>query len=660
MPRTFLTPLFAAVVSLAVLPANGAVRTRVWKSDVRDDGAIHCLGNGRLIAFEQGPNITQLFGPPYSTPSAAAFSLDPSEALEARSSREPGAAIWTHRVFAGGGQAAEMLDFVDSRLPVFVRRIETEAPLRFRLRPAPDTRVVVNGARYRGAAGGFLIESPAGKFIYQTYPLRTPVFHQVVWTGAVEANRDSDGSTVTCRGECVFYWVGGPSYPEAVAHTEETLKTGVAPLLERTRAEWRRFSAGRTDFAPILPRDIPHRELLLETIDDVAVLIKVQQAKEGAVLAGYPYHLGYVFDQYGVARGLLELGLVREARQNLIFYWDVWKKHGVLHQAQGIGVDGLFHIHENDDVSNTGILILQAFDYAERSGDRALLQTIFPMLEWAWEAQKRHLVDGMLPFNGDETYVAGGMLPRTTLNDGSSEGTLLFIEGGQKLLRWAEEHKAWPPAKAAANRTVLESAVRTYRPNFWRAGCLIANNPSRLLPAAMPRFRHGVCERCKDEKRFRGLIWTERSSTGRYLCPDCLAKDPYPAVAPRAYDLLSIGLTPIYYRSSLIAAGELRTSAEAIARDFLGTGRFASRADAGAADRAVGYDYGLLLFALTELDHPSAKAVYEKSLLLADSTGAWAEYYLNNAPQGCRCRPWESAINLEAILRWARRSSSQR
>jgi hypothetical protein len=37
-------------------------------------------------------------------------------------------------------------------------------------------------------------------------------------------------------------------------------------------------------------------------------------------------------------------------------------------------------------------------------------------------------------------------------------------------------------------------------------------------------------------------------------------------------------------------------------------------------------------------------------LTLSDATGAWVEYYEHGEPQGCRCRPWESALSVVALL----------
>jgi hypothetical protein len=38
---------------------------------------------------------------------------------------------------------------------------------------------------------------------------------------------------------------------------------------------------------------------------------------------------------------------------------------------------------------------------------------------------------------------------------------------------------------------------------------------------------------------------------------------------------------------------------------------------------------------------------------MLDETGAWVEYYIEGKPNGTFCRPWESAINLEAAIRFA-------
>ena len=121
------------------------------------------------------------------------------------------------------------------------------------------------------------------------------------------------------------------------------------------------------------------------------------------------------------------------------------------------------------------------------------------MLEWAWEVQKKNLVLDMMPFDGDETYVAGGLLPRSALNDGSAEATLLFLESGKKLVNWAERHHQWPHrARGRGARACSDAVQRNYRKNFWRDGRLITNNPAArrsgahaAIPAWSVRALHG-------------------------------------------------------------------------------------------------------------------------------------------------------------------------
>ena len=635
---------------------------RIWKNDTEDDGSIHCLGNGHVCAYEQGPNIVQVFGPPYSSPSLLKLEVSAGQPIAARSQREPGAAIWTHTLTANGEPLGELLDYVAAGLPCLVRRMRLSQPVRFHLAPGATVRVVNNTARWGEGNGGLLLEAPSGTYLYHTYPFPTPIFHQIVWRGPVQLATAADGYELICGpGECELFFAGGPDYPSAITAAENALRVPGANTLAWTRQYWQVFTRSRRDFAALLPAGLACRDELLRVIDDVAVLIKAQQSAEGAVLAGHNYHMGYVRDQYGVARGLLAMGHVAEARAILEFYWRVWQRHGRIHNAQAAGVNGVFHVHENDEVEITGYLIRQAFDLlaAHRDAD-AFIGTIAPMLAWAWESQKKHLVDGMLPFNGDETYVAGGILPRHTLNDGSAEATLLFVDGGEKWLNWVEAHGRQLPASLAGDRALLADVRARYRGNFWRDGQIITNNPRRAAQANLPRFRHGVCERCVAEGRARGIEWTERNAAGRYVCPACLAGDPYPAAEAKVFVLQSVSLTPLYFGSSLFEAGELAPLVQAIVERYRRTGKLPSRQDddASARSQAVGYDYGLLLYALATLGDPFAPELCRAMLSLVDATGAWVEYYVDHRPMGTRCRPWESAVNIDAAVKWALRVES--
>lgn len=622
---------------------------RSWHSGGKDSGSMHCLGNGLICAYGQGPHIMQVFGPPYSQPSMMTVRVTGSAAA-AVSRREAGAAIWHHEVRDGGSVVARMSDFAVADRPVLARRIEAREPLRLHVAPTPGVTVVDNTERF-GGAGGRLLIAAEGTPVYGQYPCPFRIFHQVLWRGAAEVaterNESDAGFALICRpGETWLFLVGGPAYAEAVTAAEAVLAADPQRLLDRTREDWARFSEPRGRVLSAIPEDVPRRAELLQAADDVAAIIRTQQACEGGVLAGHPYHMGYVRDQFGVARGLMAMGHHAEARRILEFYWGVFQRFGRFQNAQAMGIEGLFHVHENDDVEITGYVLLQAFDCAARTGDEGLIETMLPMLEWCWEAQKPHLIEGMLPFNGDETYVAGGILPRSALNDGSAEATLLFIEGGRLLLDHVEVRGLWPAERLEADRELLGRVAEAYRPNFWREGRLLTNNPRRAAAGAMPRFRNGVCEA-------GGPFGpTERTDNGRYVSPPLFTSADLPPAPGEELMLQSVSLTPIYFGARLIPAEELRPAVEDIVALWRRTGALPSRPDGA---RSVGYDYGMVLYALTTLGHAAADDLAALALDVIDDTGAWTEYYENHVPQGSRYRPWESAINIEALLHWAAR-----
>ena len=610
----------------------------------RDDLGIHSLGNGKFCAYGRGVDLIQLFGPPYSAPGLGAISVVEKPNTVFLSQRERGTAIWNHT-----SQDLHLLDFVPAKMACLARRIQNQAVSEFHLKTNPGTKIC-----YRTGSDSLTCEIPAGTFFYAHYPFPRPVFYRIGWRGPVIARQEDDTTVrfLTNPGESWIFICGGPEYPQAVETCEAALAYNGEALLAQTRQGWSPQSTILKTWQERLSHELPMRTELLQAIDDVASLIRTQQSTEGGVLAGHNYHMCYVRDQYGVSRGLLALGQLSQAKAIMEYYWRIWQQQGRICNAQAAGVDGIFHIHENDDVEITGYLIQQAFDL-EDAGANGLVDQVFPMLHWAWESQKKHLISGMLPFNGDETYVAGGILPRTTLNDGSAEATLLFLQSGERLTRWAAERKKWPEDVVSTAYQVLAKVRSAFRPNFWRDGQLQTNNPGRTqFHEAKPRFRHGVCERCHAEGRLQAIGWTERSANGRYLCSACLAIDDYTTYTPRTYNLQSVSLTPLYLHSDLFCKDELSPAVDAIYQDFMKTGIMPSCAGDGRG-LTVGYDYAFLLYALNQLGHPGAQHLYRQILNLADSTGAWVEYYLEGKPQGTRCRPWESGITIEALLSYA-------
>jgi hypothetical protein len=609
---------------------------------------IFCLGNGRMAAYESGADMIQLFGPPYSSPSLLQMQLKNND-ITVESNREPGTAIWIHTLRQEEEVIGSITDFVDSKLPCLIRKFDLKKEIEFSLSLNEKVNVIDNSSLYKNENmyDVLLIESPRGIPFYNDYPMTFKQYLQIAAKGNAEIlEKDSKSYQVKINlGESYLYFVGGPLYPECITNSKAAIiETSYEILLSRTSKWWNDFTSRRIDFSKTLSSSLPEREKLLQTIDDVAINIKTQQAVEGGVLAGHNYHMGYIRDQYGVARCLLALGYFKEAKTLLSYYWNIWKQKGKLHNAQGLGIDA-FHVHENDEVEITGSLIIQSFDYLKKSNDVQFVKEIFPMLTWAWNSQEKNLVKGMLPFNGDETYIAGGVYPRDALNNGSAEATMLFITGGKQYLSFAEENNLLDKQTLANNKKVLEETVNSYRENFFDNNELATNNPSREEGLELPQFRHGVCEGGGESCEF--FCWTQKTETNRYLCPVCYVSLSLPEVVPQKYYLQSVSLMPLYINSYLFSEKELKEMVDGIINYYKVTHKFPSRPG---GDITVGYDYGLLLYNLVKLNYSEKIEIYKKMMSVLDESGAWVEYYKDGKPKGTRYRPWESSINLEAAI----------
>ena len=622
----------------------------------KSSGTLHCLGNGQYCVYQEGAEVKSIFGPPYSSPSFLQLNLQDKNIIVS-SSRLPGSAIWKHTLKLNGEKIADITDFVDSELPVFVREIVAVKSFTLSLDILKDIHLNVldNSFDYSGeSASALMIHKDRGLPIYGVYEHPYEQFHQIIVRNSASLQKNVETYNYDINigtGKSEIYFIGGPFYQECVENTSKILALNYKNLYNRTYKNWEDFTKRRQDFESRLSDKNPNKQRILKQIDNVAVLLKTQQSNEGAVIAGEKYHLAYVRDQYGVSRGFLAMGYYEEAKKILDFYWQIWQKFGLLHNAQAIGVPGVFHIHENDEVEQTGYLIIQAFDYLKKTNDKSFVKTIFPMLQWAWNVQKKNLVKNMLPFNGDETYVAGGILPRTALNDGSAESTLLFIQGGQLLLPFMKNNHLWKKDSIQYDEKLMLTVANHYQDNFIQEGKIIANNPLRMSISEMPNFRHGVCA------GGHGVVYTKKDKNGNYLCPKCyMEKKEFPPFERKSFYIPSIAITPLYIGSNLISNKLLTQNIDDIKNNYIKSGQISSRPG---VNIVIGYEYGFLLYALSKFHDPVADKVFENTMSVVDESGAWVEYYQDGKPMGCRYRPWESAINIEAIIEYALNKENQ-
>ena len=608
--------------------------------DFYDSDLVYTTGNGLMCgAFRYGEMI-QAFGPPYSSGSLFKASFV-EEVTPSTPRHEEKAAVWTVTLSDDDGEYASVTDLCVADLPCMARHVESERPLTVRFEAFAEglfdyvTKLEDNA---------YLFKSKNGNAIYNDYPLYFPQFFVLYVRGDASVTKYSDTTfDLLTVGKADFLLVGGPSYPEALETFAKVKFRAWETLKADTLVWWHRLFDSVTAFQKI-PEALPEREDLAKAIEEITLCIISQQSKEGGVLAGYNYHLGYVRDQFGVCMGLLHLGLFAQAKQMLRFYCENFRRDGKILNAQAMGAPGIFHFAENDKVEITGYLLLQFFRYADASGDTDFLSEQLPFLRWLFAQQEEELLNDTLPFNGDETYIAGGLLPRDAISDGSAEATALFLLSGQRLSALLKTRGEDTTAMDA----VLARVRSAFPEHFLVDGQYAINDPGHFAGHDLPPYRYGVCMNCPECFNFG---WTKLCEDEMYLCPTCIEKGKRRAKNRQRYFLPSALLMPAYLGFELPEIRQqIREHVIKLTDEVQTEGHFYSMPDAKVN---VGYDYGLLLINQLAYGLPGAGETFRKLLSLRDDAGVYPEYFMADRPFNTRYRPWESAIDLDAMLIYA-------
>ncbi|MBE5767050.1 MAG: hypothetical protein E7335_07805 [Clostridiales bacterium] len=594
---------------------------------MKNTNAIHAMGNGSFLIYGQGPDLIDMHGSDYSMPGMTQMLCE--KPLSFETARIADTNNWEHSLKYEGGKVY-FRDTLSMGFNTFRRTVDAQVATTLKLNINGQAKVY----RWKDYGIGeskkdclcILISKGTTFFVNMATHHEYRMF--IFCEGCASLADDNASIRIEPgKGEIVV----------VCARTEECeqqLRAAVEKEDDST-SYWRAF----LDRITAKPSD----KRLAEAVKSVAIFIKAQQSRDGGVAAGHFYMAAYVRDQAGTARGLIRIGLLEEAKAILTFWKNKYMWHGDLKNAESMGDrEGRLQF-SNDEVEVPAYIILTAFAYYEASGDDAFMEEIHPMLEWAAHVQIKHVVRGMTGFSGDETYVAGGTYPRCYLYHGSAESTMLFILSVEKYMAYYGTHDVLD-AK-------LQEAKSLYRENFFQGGQLMANCPEREKDSELPRFHFGWCDSCIIDNKIGYIGWLERTEDGLYRCPDCMTeqvKNPIPEL--RAYSLSSVALLPAWHGFDFLTDDEQAEILQPFLDAYKKTHSVTSRQDESGDRRALGYDYALLLGAMTKARHPLMEDLLSLTLDILDEVGTWAEYYIDNEPFNCRCRPWESAINLAVCL----------
>ena len=624
--------------------------------------AMYIIGNGKMAAALQNGDYVQVFGPPYSSPALFASQLHlPLDVIRTTPKHLPKAGVWQLSLEKGDETVGVITDYALVDEPCLVRHFDTKCPVRMQLYTLAEdgscfhslTRSE-NAFQYKAEeeADGctqYLLKTKNGNAFYVDYPLPFPQYFRIIVRGDAQVRCPDEFTFDICvNGKADLLIIGGPDYPACDIATRKIVQWDSEEMLARTKAWWGEVFEEVTGFSRI-PVAMPERDNVLQAIEDTVINIVTQQADEGGVMAGYAYHMGYVRDQFGVCMALLKLGMFSRAKKMLQFYLQTFRHSGKICNAQALGVPNRFHHAENEKTEITGYLLLQFFRYAKETGDCALLKDNADFLIWMYQQQKSQIHNDTLPFNGDETYIAGGLLPRDVINDGSAEATMLFLLSAQALWDFLQQENAADRQMLTDMRQTLDQVRGAYHRHFIVEGKYTLNDPERLEGLKLPDYRYGVCMNF-GAPGCEYFGWTQASPNGVYLCPKCYNKGQFPEKKTERYNLPSALLMPAYLGSDLLQPDDAKQYLLSLVEQIQKDGFFYSNQ---AMKMNVGYDYGLLLYNLVTYDLPGKEVVCNKLLQLRDEAGAWSEYYDQNQPGGTRYRAWESAINVDALLRYA-------
>ncbi|MHB1153878.1 MAG: hypothetical protein ACYCWE_17080 [Eubacteriales bacterium] len=617
-----------------------------WNSITKDDGATHAIGNGKFILYGQGPNFFKIAGPSYSSPDYGSAELDGCVAeLNAETERLPHTNTWISVVRSAAG-TMKMTDAMDPQYNLFKRKITSEIKCRMKMNFHGYVKGYVFENYLCGAQNRtcFVYIIPKGTAYFTGCPYHEENRLFILTEGCV---------TYLPEEKCFLIEAGEGEITFAAAKTPETdeqmaFAVSGADVFARSEADWRTFLAKGGKVSSKIPAGHPEAGRMQAAFESIAVVIRSQQSFCGGVMAGQYYPMAYVRDQAGTIRGLLKMNYIDEAQAILKFWYHKWQVFGNLHNAETMGNDEARLMFSNDEVEVPAYVVLSAFAYYDATGDEPFLKSISDMLIWAVTVQLPHLGHGMTGFSADETYIAGGFFPRPFIYHGSAESTLLFIESTKRFLKYSAQNNIMPIEVTDRVQRAVNESESLYKENFTKDGILYGNNSEREKYKTPPRFHFGYCDCDIIMNRPSPLTWLERGEHGIYRCPSCLyEKVDMPYDTTKRYQLGSVTLLPPYYQSTLFNKDEIARNAKKYIDVFEQKNLVSSNIE---SDKSLGYDYGLFLYNMVYLGHP----LKEKSLTFMldhlDSTGAWVEYYDSNKPYNCRYRPWESAINMDALI----------
>ena len=404
-----------------------------------------------------------------------------------------------------------------------------------------------------------------------------------------------------------------------------------------TLAWWNQKLATTSDF------DSDHRKLD-DLVRDWKVMMLVQRCAQAGVVAPMVNSRGaWVRDSIGPMMFFLRFHMWDEARATLDYFYNATRLLGRVPDRADLDLDftkikgatkwAQIEVPESEVPS---WIILTHFWYFRATQDAALISKHWPLLDACLKKQQRG-TDNLMTFSGNEPYLHGTLFSLYPDRVQDASGFIAEDRGlGRKTHSFASSVQFLLSVHAMGK--LVNGLDRATNPERW------VNGTPKDEPG-LPYLKRGFALRDDVEKRF----WLPEE---KLFAPAISPVTGEPHRAPVA----DANLMPLWvgwtYPSGEKSRDNLRNTLGMLWRKGR---RIGSTPTVG---YVTGQVQGMLLTALAERDGVARLDVLDELLQMAEPAGEWGELYdpegrpvaAYDAEWPNRARPWDSGVNIEAIM----------
>lgn len=517
----------------------------VWYSEGGAELPLIPLGNGRLLAWEEGAALFSLrmgYSAPHILGLFPEFGDRYHELSVDRLAEQEGAVLrlyYTSQTLETPSRTLCDLQITDVVLrdqPIFLRRFDGLASLSWKLvLPSYVRRVFHAGYRFgKRRADTIFLTVPAGT------PMESGLASVREQTVAIllmgELRFDPTDNTLYYGSDLAELAIICCEDPKELVREGDRILSafmGYAEVSEQS-LDWETLTRSTVELSP--------SERMLQTI-------RSQTAKDAVILASHREPYASASDLPALTEVLLQTGEQDTARRMLLRFHTMFaqNEHPTARLLSGEGTvmeSGLA------DYSALAAYLLAVSRYLQNGSpsekDLALLyrgaRRIFILL-------MQGMRDGMLPFGSSDRAFEAGLMGRELLFQGSAETTALAIAAGKEYLAYCNTVGKRIAREEAGYREILTDAEARFDKNFVFNRKQVRNAPRLEAITRRPRFVRGICVLCQQEGAYPFEEALELDKYGRYLCRRCFAtrrnapevSDPGKRfVSPRAAALVTL------------------------------------------------------------------------------------------------------------------------